>query len=185
MLTRKQQRFVEEYLIDLNASQAAKRAGYSEKTSHTIGHENLNKPEIAAAIKDAMGARSARTQVTADRVIEELARVAFSQLSDFVEWGESGVKFKSSKELTQEQIACVAEVSETLGHNFKRRIKLHCKLSALEKLGRHLGLFDKSQSGESDLPIEKVVIELSDGETLEAAFPDFSGKPHEDLEDWH
>jgi len=54
-LTPKQQRFVEEYLIDLNATQAAIRAGYSEKTAYSVGHENLKKPEIQKAIEEAQG----------------------------------------------------------------------------------------------------------------------------------
>ncbi len=68
-LTAKQQRFVEEYLVDLNATQAAIRAGYSAKTAYSIANENLNKPEIAEAIQKARGQQSERTQITADYVL--------------------------------------------------------------------------------------------------------------------
>jgi phage terminase small subunit len=68
-LTDKQQRFVEEYLVDLNASAAARRAGYSEKTAGAIGDENLKKPEIAAAVQAAMDERSQRTEISADYVL--------------------------------------------------------------------------------------------------------------------
>ncbi len=71
-LTAKQQMFVKEYLIDLNATQAAIRAGYSEKTATIIGHENLSKPNIAAAIKKAMYERMQRLDTSADKVIEDL-----------------------------------------------------------------------------------------------------------------
>lgn len=71
-LTAKQQRFVDEYLIDLNATQAAIRAGYSAKTAGAIGNENLQKPAIAAAIMDAKDARAERTEVTAEWVVERL-----------------------------------------------------------------------------------------------------------------
>lgn len=71
-LTGKQQRFVDEYLIDLNATQAAIRAGYSEKTAYSIGDENLKKPEIAQAIQAAMNSRSKRTQVDADYVLRTI-----------------------------------------------------------------------------------------------------------------
>ena len=71
-MTEKQQRFVEEYLVDLNATQAAIRAGYSEKTAHAIGHENLSKPEILAAIAEARGKQTERTNITADMVLEGL-----------------------------------------------------------------------------------------------------------------
>lgn len=75
-LTPKQLRFVEEYLVDLNASAAALRAGYSKRTAGQMGYELLNKPEIAAAIATAQAARSARTAITADWVLERLAHEA-------------------------------------------------------------------------------------------------------------
>lgn len=74
-LTPKQAAFVAEYLVDLNATQAAIRAGYSEATAHSIGHENLSKPEIADAIAAAQLARSERTRVTQDYVLENTREV--------------------------------------------------------------------------------------------------------------
>ncbi len=74
-LTPKQQRFVAEYLVDLNATQAAVRAGYSEKTAYSVGHENLKKPEVAAAIQEAMEARSQRTEIAQDWILEQLKLV--------------------------------------------------------------------------------------------------------------
>jgi phage terminase small subunit len=71
-MTPKQQRFVEEYLIDLNATQAAIRAGYSSKTAYAIGEENLRKPEISEAIQAAMDERSSRTEITADYVLQSI-----------------------------------------------------------------------------------------------------------------
>lgn len=71
-LTPKQAAFVREYLIDLNATQAAIRAGYSERTAHTTGHENLRKPEVAAAVQEAMRERAESTAVTAEMVLERL-----------------------------------------------------------------------------------------------------------------
>ena len=71
-LTPKQRRFVDEYLVDLNATQAARRAGYSERTAAAIGAENLRKPQIAAAIEQAQGARSERARVTQDMVLKGL-----------------------------------------------------------------------------------------------------------------
>lgn len=77
MLTPKQSRFVDEYLIDLNATQAAIRAGYSAATARQIGEENLTKPYIAAEVKKRMEKREKRTEITQDRVLQELARLAF------------------------------------------------------------------------------------------------------------
>jgi phage terminase small subunit len=71
-LTPKQERFVDEYLIDLNATQAAIRAGYSKKTAHVIGPENLGKPAIAAAVARAQADRTERTNITQDYVLESI-----------------------------------------------------------------------------------------------------------------
>lgn len=77
-LTEKQKRFCEEYLIDFNATQAALRAGYSQKTAYSIGDENLRKPEIQSEIQTLIQKRSERTGISADTVITELAKIAFS-----------------------------------------------------------------------------------------------------------
>lgn len=71
LLTAKQKRFVEEYLVDFNATKAAERAGYSKKTARFIGAENLTKPNIQAAIQEQIQARAARTEITADLIVQE------------------------------------------------------------------------------------------------------------------
>lgn len=78
-LTPKQKRFCEEFLVDLNATQAAKRAGYSKKTAYSIGEENLKKPKIRNYMRELLTLRCIRTQVTSDKVIEELRKVAFAK----------------------------------------------------------------------------------------------------------
>ena len=75
-LVKKRERFVEEYLIDLNATQAAIRAGYSPKTAYSIGHELMKIPEVRARIYKAMAERSKRTGINADRVLRELGKIA-------------------------------------------------------------------------------------------------------------
>lgn len=79
-LTEKQRRFCEEYLIDLNATQAALRAGYSQRTAYSIGDENLKKPEIQNYLKGLMNKRSERTGVTADTVLKELEKIALADV---------------------------------------------------------------------------------------------------------
>ena len=75
-LTPKQQAFVKEYIVDLNATQAAIRAGYSEKTASETGYENLRKPQIAAAIEEAMNSRSKKTEISAEWVLNNLKEIA-------------------------------------------------------------------------------------------------------------
>jgi phage terminase small subunit len=147
-LNPKQQRFVEEYLIDLNATQAAIRAGYSPKTATAIASENLAKPNISAAIACAMAERSKRTGITQDRVLEELAKVAFIKLTDIVD--DTG---KIKADATDEDRACIESIKykrtdTDTGYSEEREVKASPKLKALELIGRHLGMFESHSSKE-------------------------------------
>ena len=142
-MNEKQEQFVQEYLIDFNATQAAIRAGYSEHTAYSIGHELLKKHEIQESLQTAKDKRAKRTEVSQDRVITELAKLAFSKLTDFVDWDGSSVTIKPSEGLDHTDAAAVAEVSrsDTL-HGTNIRFKLHDKTKALDLLARHLGLLN-------------------------------------------
>lgn len=140
-LTPKQQRFVAEYLVDLNATQAAIRAGYSAKTARVTGPENLSKPAIAAAIQAGTRKDAEKIELSKEAIIAELMKIAFSDMKQFATWGPHGVKLLDSDALGPET-ACVAEVSETItksGGSIK--FKLHDKVGALRDLGRHLGMW--------------------------------------------
>src|SRR5205085_1104724 len=100
-LNDRQARFVAEYLVDLNATQAAIRAGYSARTAYSAGERLLRNVEVAAAIAEAQAARSRRTEVTADRVVLELARVAFGDPRRVMSWGPGGVRLRPSAELAE------------------------------------------------------------------------------------
>ena len=141
-LTPKQTRFIEEFLLDLNATAAAIRAGYSKRTAKQKAWKLRETPEIKAAITTAIEARSKRTEITADQVLEELAKIGFANSGDFFEWGPDGIKVKPKADLTPEQQAAVAEVSETkTKEGGTVKVKLHDKVAALDKIGRHLGMF--------------------------------------------
>lgn len=84
-LTPKQKLFVAEYLVDLNATQAAIRAGYSEKRASEIGYQLLQKTTVQAEVQEAMADREERTGVTQDRVVAELERVAFAEAHDYTD----------------------------------------------------------------------------------------------------
>jgi phage terminase small subunit len=164
-LTPKQERFVGEYLKDLNATQAAIRAGYSPSSAAEIGYENLRKPQIATAISEAFKARAERTRVEGDRVVLELARIGFSDMREIASWGEGGFAYKASDELTDEAAATIAGIVETVTRTRDGRkrqtltIKLHDKLRSLELLGRHLGIFT-DRINMSSLPADGFVIRL-------------------------
>lgn len=152
-LTPKQRRFVKEYLIDLNATQAAIRAGYSKHCAAEIGAENLRKPQISGEIEKAQAKLAEKTGITAERVLNELALIGFSDPRAVMDWDCTAVTLKRSKDLTRDQAAMVAEVAQTKDG---MRIKLHSKTDALAKLGQHLGLFkDKVEhSGPNGGPIQ-------------------------------
>lgn len=138
----KQAVFVQEYLIDLNATQAAIRAGYSVKTAQQVGSQNLSKLVIQAALQEAMAARADRTEVTADQVVKELALIGFANMADYADWGPEGVKLKAAGNLPEGAAAAVAEVSEHSTESTRTvRFKLHDKLGALNILAKHLGMF--------------------------------------------
>ena len=149
-LTPKQQRFVEEYLIDLNATQAAIRAGYSEKTAYSVGHENLKKPEIQKAIQEAQNKLSERTEITQDMVLQELAKIGFSNMLDYMTITNGGDLVPDFSALTKDQAAAISEVTieqymEGRGEDAqevkKIKFKLSDKRAALVDMGRHLGMF--------------------------------------------
>lgn len=153
-LTPKQQRFVEEYLVDLNATQAAIRAGYSRKTARKIGSENLSKPDIQAALTAAMEGRSKRCEFDADRVLLELKRIATFDLREAASWShKDGVVFKASDKLDADTAAAISEVVciETAREEvdeeggdviIKRRlsVKQHSKMKALELAAKYFGM---------------------------------------------
>ena len=150
-LNAKQSRFVEEYLIDLNATQAAVRAGYSEKTATEAGYENLRKPHIAKAIEASKLERSKRTEITQDMVLQELAKIGFADIRKAVAWGSAPepsmnpdddrvypVELIASEFMDADTAAAISEVSLTAQGV---KIKMYDKKGALDSIGKHLGMF--------------------------------------------
>ena len=207
----RQQRFVDEYLVDLNAAQAAIRAGYSEKTAKEIGYENLTKPHIAAAIAEARRRQQERTQITADAVLREAWNIAIADARELVQvkvgccrhcHGE-GFRFQRTiaefnhdrEEFSKKPGAMPADFEEQGGIGFNPlraphpecpecggdgdarvvimetrhlsaqaralyagakqgkhgiEVQLHDKATALEKLFKHLGLYEKDNQQRVD-----------------------------------
>lgn len=156
-LTPKQKLFVAEYLVDLNATAAALRAGYSQKTAAQVGYQLLQKSTVQEAIQQAMDDRAKRTTVTQDRVVSELAKIAFANGADFAQVvtlkpGEAGrpgvqiVELTDTDSLNDDQKAAISSIEETK-HGIK--VSTYDKVRALELLGRHLGMFD-GNGGEED-----------------------------------
>lgn len=161
-LTPKQAAFVNEYLVDLNATQAAIRAGYSEASAEQQGSRLLSNGKVALHVQAALDARAERTQVTADMVAAELARIAFSDLRDVATWGADTLALIDSSELSEDAARSLREVVATTsqtehGTTNRLHVKQHDKMKALELLGKHLGMFR-----------EKLDVNVSGGLTLTA-----------------
>lgn len=221
-LTDKQQRFVDEYLVDLNGTQAAIRAGYSVDTARQMASENLSKPYIQAAIAEARKAQQERTGITADRVLREIVAVALADARELVEvktgccrccYGEGHKYQRTVGEMNRDREAWVekgknpAEFDEAGGIGFNPlllpkddcpicggdgqartvlkdtrhlspnaaalyagakqtkegiEIKMHSKLDAIEKLAKHLGLYEKDNQQKTD-PLAALLHRIANG----------------------
>lgn len=144
-LTAKQAAFVREYLVDLNATQAAIRAGYSKKTANVIASELLAKPNIQSAIQEEMKKRAERTEITADKVLKEFAKLAFFDPRKLFD--DKGNP-KDITELDDDTAAALAGLDvvqdfdpDTGVTSYTKKYKLASKQAALDSLGRHLGMF--------------------------------------------
>lgn len=221
-LTEKQQRFVDEYMVDLNGTQAAIRAGYSAETARQIAAENLAKPYIQAAISIARKAQQERTQITADRLLMEVVNVALADARELVEvrtgccrccWGEANKRQRTLLEMNSDREKWLdkgnnpADFDEEGGIGFDPRkapntdcpncggdgqprtvlkdtrhlsergvalyagakqtkegieIKMHSKMDALEKLAKHLGVYEKDNQQKAD-PLSSLLTRIASG----------------------
>ena len=140
-MTKKQKIFADEYLIDLNATRAYKVAYPSIKKDEIAavnGSKLLRNTKVADYIQKRMQDRQKRTEITQDRVLEELAAIAFARATDFAEIKGGCVIIKDTSGLSEQQIKAIAGIKEG---KFGIELKLNDKEKALELLGRHLGMF--------------------------------------------
>ena len=173
-MTAKQQRFCDEYLIDLNATQAAIRSGYSEKTAYSMGQRLLKNVEVQKYIQERKQDRVERTEITQDMVLKELANIAFSNAADYarviekqamveVEGNMVPVLDEDGNPVTYRTVE--AELTENLTEDQKKalsvikkgrdgfEVKPYDKVRALELLGKHLGMWTEKLEVEAVVPI--------------------------------
>lgn len=167
-MTRKQDRFVKEYLIDLNATQAAIRAGYSPKTANEQGARLLANVSVQEAIAKAMAERSKRTGISQDRVIQELARIAFVNPQNVINPKDASVK----ADATEDDLACIQSVKvKTMdgakGKSVEREVRLNDKMKALELLGKHLGMFKDKLEVDADMDLN-ITIDYGEDDVCES-----------------
>jgi|SRR5665648_7500 len=152
-LTPKQQAFIENYLIDLNATASAIRAGYAPKNADKIGYELLGKTLVKDAIRLAIEERSKRTGITADHVLKEIASIADDDISNYLDFRTEKVQvgvednnpiyeYKTIADLKDSRTINTKNISEiSIGKDGQFKFKLYCRDEALVNLGKHLKLF--------------------------------------------
>lgn len=132
-LTEKKKALCHEYLVDKNATKAAIRAGYSKASARSKACHILKEPAVVEYLSSLLQAQKMDLTITAERVLNELARIAFHDVASFY---DADGKLKDLKDLNEDQRAAIAEVDATA-----KRLKLHDKMGALGMLGKHLKLF--------------------------------------------
>ena len=170
----KQRVFVDEYLIDLNATQAAIRAGYSSKRASEIAYQLLQRTTVQEYLEVRRVDRVARTEITQDKVLAELAKIGFADIRKLVKWGEgiavadpesgaieivNGISLIGSDQIDDATAASISEVSQT---NQGLKVKMHDKRAALVDIGKHLGMFKEKLelTGKDGGPVEMVAPKL-------------------------
>lgn len=145
-LTDKQERFIKEYLIDLNATQAAKRAGYSEKTAQEIGSQNLSKVIIQTAIQKAQRERHERLQIDADYVLNRHVEIDQMDVADIFDDDGSMLSVLNWPKCWRTTISGI-DISEMVNASDNeviisvlKKIKWPDKLRNIELLGKHISI---------------------------------------------
>lgn len=168
-LTAKQELFCNEYLIDLNATQAAIRAGYSVDTAKQMGCENLAKPYLNEYISELKAIRLKKCEISQENVLKELAKIGFANIRNF--YNPDG-NLRKPHELDDNSAAALAsiDVDEIKEYNrdtgtrdvvgITKKIKLHSKTTALDLLGRHLGIFEKDNKQRSSEGLKLIIKEV-------------------------
>lgn len=156
-ITPKQQRFIDEYMVDLNATQAAIRAGYSPTVAREMGCENLAKPYIKVQIDLKMAELSKRTGINAERVVRELAKMAFVNPLDVINIDDAAIKAGiNNDDAAAISSVKVKRIPTEEGEIVEREIKISDKTRNLELLGKHLGMFTDKLNISGNVPVKIV-----------------------------
>ena len=157
-LTPKQRRFIDEYLIDLNATQAAIRSGYSKRSASVIGARVLASSNVRAELERRQAQLRKKLEITHEKILQELAAIAFASGADYVSVERTDsrdtVRVIPTVELSPEKLPAIAAMK---ANQYGVELKLYDKIKALELLGKHLGTFENG--GNADLQAENNLFE--------------------------
>jgi phage terminase small subunit len=152
-LTDMQQAFVANYLITLSATKAAIAAGYSKTSAGVQGYQLLQHPSIARELRRAMARRAKRLDLTAENVLREIARIAFSDIRAVMTFDGQKITVKASDKIHSDAAAAIQSIEQHTteserSSNTTVKVKLHDKMRALDLAGRHLGMWAKGDDDE-------------------------------------
>jgi phage terminase small subunit len=149
-MNERRRRFIDEYVIDFNATQAAIRAGYAPSSAPRYGHDLLKNPDVQVAVREKVQEIGERTAVTQDKVRKHLAALAFGDMREIAQWDEHGVRFRRSEDIEDVAALTVKEVSQKVERRYDRNgdevitvhmsLKQHGKTEPLRMLAQHTGL---------------------------------------------
>jgi phage terminase small subunit len=154
-LTSKQQAFAERYIIHFNSARAAREAKYSENTAESQGSILLKNPKVQSQIRKLIEEKEGSYDIERKSVLNELAKIAFSDMSEYCSWDNDGIDYIDSKNLLKKHTAAVKKITCKKVDGEKSTtttvsLELYDKSKALELLGKHLGLFEMFEQEESD-----------------------------------
>ena len=141
-LQTRHRRFLTEYLKDLNATQAAIRAGYKPRNADAHGYLLLRRPDIAAALEQRLETRRIMMRHIADRVVSEYINMALSDPRHVADWDANSMTLRPKESLSDADAAAIAEIVPQGSSGKGAKVRLYDKKAALDALARHLGLFD-------------------------------------------
>jgi phage terminase small subunit len=154
-LDTRERRFIHEYLVDFDPKQAAIRAGYRRAQAADIAAQLLRRADVAAEVETELRRRREKLQVTADRVLQEYARIAFADLRNFFDWGPENVALRPKAALSDADAAALAGIELPATNGRGAKLRFHDKKAALDALARHLGLFETAnRKKEGDFAID-------------------------------
>ncbi len=149
-LNEKQKRFADEYLVDLNATQAARRAGYSERSAYSQGHRLLQYPEVKGYIGAQQEKMREKLEITREMVIGEIAKIAFCDIRGVLDWSEGGITLVPSARIPDDVAASISEV-KAMSSGIS--VKQYDKLRALDLMAKVLGVYEASKDKGEAMPL--------------------------------
>lgn len=154
-----QRMFVHEYIVDFDAQEAGIRCGYTHKTATAFAKKCLASKPVQEAIAYELEQRRKRLHITADRIVEEYAKVAFAEYGDYADWNAGTVVIKAKNQIPRSKRAAIQSITETATpQSTTMSLKLHDKLKALDALARFLGMNNDKTTVEHNVNVVDQII---------------------------